>query len=197
MTRTARPVFGTFTAAIALMLVVVACGNVTLTLSSPGTGGGTPAGGNPQPGGGASGAIVSATELEAALPSTLCGQPSKKGSATGTGTVDASAPPNPFSAFTGGSASGAFAWADPTAANCQTSAVALAAVGPLAGIIMSAIALSAMGSGSGSQITLGGKLVYKIVDTPTSLYVYAKGATLFGVQAATDDEAAAALQQMP
>jgi hypothetical protein len=198
MTRTARPLIGTVAAAIALILMVVACGNVTLTVSTPTPAGLTPAPGVTQPaGGGASGAIVSAADLEATLPSTLCGQPSTKGSATGTGTVSASAPPNPFSAFTGGSASGAFAWADPTAANCQTSAVALAAVGPLAGIIMSAIALSAMGSGSGSQITLGGKLVYKIVDTPTSLYVYAKGAVLYGVQAATDDDAAAALQQMP
>jgi hypothetical protein len=190
-------VIGTFAAAIALMAVVVACGNVTLTVGTPGPGGATPVGATPPAGGGASGAVVSAAELEAALPSTLCGQPSKKGSATGTGTVDASAPPNPFSAFTGGSASGTFAWADPTAANCQTSAVALAAVGPLAGIIMSAITLAALGSGSGSQITLGGKSVYKIVDTPTSLYVYAKGTALFGVQAATDDDAAAALQQMP
>jgi hypothetical protein len=197
MTRTARPVIGTIAAAIALMVVVIACSNITITATTPSPGGATPAGGATQPPDQASGAVTSAADLEAALPATLCGQPSKKGSAAGTGTLNASAPPNPFTAFSGGSASGAFAYADPTDSSCQTSAVAFSASGPVAGFIMTAVSLAAMGSGSGTQLNLGGKSVYKIVDTPTSLYIYAKGAALFGVEAATDDDAAAALQQMP
>jgi hypothetical protein len=197
MTRTARPVFGTIVAAIALMLVVVACSNLTITATTPGPAGATPVAGASQPGVQASGAFTSAAELEAALPATLCGQPSTKGSATGTGTLNASAPPNPFAAFSGGSASGAFAYAESPSSDCQTSAVAFSATGPVAGFIMSAIALAAMGSGSGTQLNLGGKMVYKLVDTPTSTYIYAKGSALFAVDAATDDDAAAALQQMP
>jgi hypothetical protein len=196
MTRTARPVIGTIVSAIALM-AVVACSNLTITATTPAPAGATPVGGASQPGVQASGAFTSAAELEAALPATLCGQPSRKGSATGTGTVDASAPPNPFAAFSGGSASGAFAYAESPSSDCQTSAVAFSASGPVAGFMMSAIALAAMGSGSGSQLNLGGKTVYKLVDTPTSTYIYAKGSALFGVEAATDDDAAAALQQMP
>jgi hypothetical protein len=196
MTRTARPVIGTIVAATALM-VVVACSNLTITTTTPVPGGATPVGGATQPGGQASGGFTTAADLEAALPATLCGQPSTKGSVTGTGTLNASAPPNPFAAFAGGSASGAFAYAKPTSSDCQTSAIAFSAGGAAGGFIMSAIALAAMGSGSGSQLNLGGKMVYKLVDTPTSTYIYAKGDALYAVDAATDDDAAAALQQMP
>lgn len=183
-------------ATIALAIVVAACGS-TATPAPTGAGGGGGGGGGatPVPGtSSAAGGGVDAATLEAALPGTLCGQPSKKNGITGSATVDASAPPNPFAAF--GAAGGAFAYAE-GAGDCQTSAMGFAATGLAASFMMQAIALAATGSGSSGQLTLGGKTVYKIIDTPTSTYFYAKDNAFYAVQAATDNDAADALQQMP
>lgn len=196
MTRFARPAFGPVIGALALVVALAACGSAATP--SPAVPGATTPGGGPTAPGGSPivGGLTTAPELEAALPSTLCGKPSKKGSAAGSATVDASAPPNPFAAF-GGGAGGAFAFADSTDDSCDTSAVAFSATGMGSGFMMQAIALAAAGSGTGGQVNLGGKQVYKLVDTPTSTYIYAKGDALFAVEAATDDAAAEALQQMP
>ncbi|HEX7472601.1 MAG TPA: hypothetical protein VF323_05935, partial [Candidatus Limnocylindrales bacterium] len=166
-------------------------GTITITPASQAPGSTPVAGGSSAIGG-----FGSAPELEAALPSTLCGQPSKKASAAGTGTLNSSAPPNPFAAFAAGGVSGGFAYAEPASSDCKTSAVAFSVSGGMSTTIMQMMALGAAGSGGGT-VSLGGKTVTKIADTPTSTYFYAKGDALFAVEAATDDDAAAALSQMP
>jgi len=150
-------------------------------------------------GGGAlpSGLMNQAPDLEAKLPSTLCGAPVVKQSFAGDTSAAASANPmlGAFGALAGMGGTVSIALAIPTTtATCSESVFAYRIQG--VNSTMFATVLAAMASG-GSQVSLGGKTVTKVPSGGESVYFYVNGDTLFGVSGATDAEATQALSAMP
>jgi hypothetical protein len=197
---------GSFTLAAAL--VVAACGS-SATPSPSAAGSQAPASSQaPAPpasqaaastGGGAqsSGAgFNQAPDLEAKLPSQLCGGPVLKQSYAGSTSAAASANPmlGAFSALGGGGAVAIAVAASTTPDTCPVTVFAYQVAG--ANSQMFTTVLAAMAAG-GSQVSLGGKNVTKIPGDTTSTYIYVKDDTVYGVGDATDDQAGAALSALP
>jgi len=197
---------------VAAILVLGACGSsstpapgtpapgVTPTPTAPG-GPGTP---TPTDNGtGGSIAIPSfglnqAPDLEAKLPSKLCGGDVKKESFAGSTGAAASANPmiGAFGALgLGGNVQIAVAEST-TPDTCPVNVFAYKVPGGNSQMFTTILAAMATG---GSQASLGGKNVTKLADSgsTTATFFYVKDDTMYGVSDATDDQAGEALSQLP
>lgn len=137
-----------------------------------------------------------APDLEAKLPSKLCGTDTKRESFAGAGGAAASANPllGAFGALgAGGSVSIAIAEST-TPDTCPVNVFAYQVKGGNTQIFQTM--LTAMAAGA-SQVNLGGKNVTKIDESGSNTYIYIKDDTMFGVSDATDDQAGEALSQLP
>ncbi|MFI5262680.1 MAG: hypothetical protein ACHQZR_09030 [Candidatus Limnocylindrales bacterium] len=205
--------------ALVLALIVGACGSSatatpTATPQPTGAGGLGGLGGLFGSGGlGGSGGLLGGLsfhgnpDLEAKLPSTLCGGTAFKMSMPA-GAIPAAA----LGALGGGissllsgvtgtaTVSWAFAIADPTTgATCDTTIYAFQVSGGDPTTLMNEIVQSQVSDGAtSSQASVGGKNVTVLVTTDgTRTYSYVNGDTVYGVEAADDASAAAALSQLP
>ena len=137
-----------------------------------------------------------APDLEAKLPSQLCGGDVKKESFAGSTGAAASANPmlGAFGALgLGGNVAIAIAEST-TPDTCPVNVFAYQVPGGNAQMFTTI--LTAMAAG-GSQTSVGGKNVTKIDDNGTATYFYVKDDTLYGVSDATDDQASQALSALP
>jgi hypothetical protein len=137
-----------------------------------------------------------APDLEAALPSQLCGGSVVKQSYAGSTGAAASANPllGAFGALGAGGDVAIAVAASTTPDTCPVSVFAYRVKG--ANSQMFTTILAAMAAG-GSSVSLGGKTVTKIPGDTTSTFIYVKDDTLFGVSDGTDDQAGQALQALP
>jgi hypothetical protein len=191
MTRDATRRFGLLLVSSLVLMGAVACGGLTLPGQSAAT---SPSG----PSSSAVGGVGGAADLEALLPSQLCGQPSKKQSFGGTANIpDASN--NPYAALFAGLGSGGVAIAEPASTDtCKVSAAAFRLQGANQLIIQAFLAAAANDSGGqSSQVNLGGKAATKVDDAGDVLYIYVKGDTIFVVGAPSDDLATPVLAGLP
>jgi hypothetical protein len=137
-----------------------------------------------------------APDLEALLPSQLCGGPVIKQSYGGASAAGASANPL-LGAFAGLGAGGDVAIAvdaSTTPDTCPVSVFAYRIKG--ASSQMFSTVLAAMAAG-GSSVSLGGKTVTMIPSGATATYIYTKDDTLYGVSGGTSDQSGQALQALP
>ena len=139
-----------------------------------------------------------APDLEAVLPSQLCGGPVEKHSYAGAAGAGADASANPMiAAFGALGASGDVSIAveeSTTTDTCPVNVFAYRVKGLNSQMFTTVLAAMAAG---GSKVSLGGKDVTKIAESGTSTFIYVKDDTLFGVSEATDDQAGQALSQLP
>ena len=199
MTRTHARRFGPILV-IALPLIFAACNAITLPGQSTGTAGAPTTGPTTGPGGSPLPGVSFGDDkaLEAFLPATLCGQPSKKQSYSASSGQMPDASTNPYAALFSGLGSGSIAVAEPADSTCKSGAAAFKLQGANQFLIQAFLAAMAADSGTAaSQVNLGGKTVTKVAEEGDITYVYARNDTMFVVTAASDDEAASILAALP
>jgi len=180
---------------IALPLVFAACGAITLPGQSAGTGAPTTGPGSSLLPGVSFGDDKA---LEAFLPATLCGQPSKKQSYSASSGQLPDASANPYAALFSGLGSGSIAIAEPADSACKSGVAAFKLQGANQFLIQAFLAaMAADAGGASTQVNLGGKTVTKVTEDSDITYVYAKNDTMFVITAASDDEAASILSALP
>jgi hypothetical protein len=211
MTRTARPVVGSIVAAIALMVVIVACGSTATpapvvpggVATPPGA---TPAGGSTDPLGGLLGSLGlgnflhGAPELEAALPAQMCGAASIKfsmgGASFGAAAGQIPAFYGDLVGLTGKSlADMSFASASSSGSGNCPDITAFRVNGLDQNALQTLYTQMQTSDGiTTTPANIAGKNVLKTSDGD---YAYFKGDTVFTVDASTDEEAALGLQLLP
>jgi len=203
MTRLATRRLGLILAIASAMIVAVACNAVNVTLpgqSSAATTQPTTGQATTGPGGSILIGVGGAKDLEATLPSQLCGQPSVKQSFAANAAQLPAASSNPYSALFASLGSGAFAIAEPASKDtCKVSAAAFRLQGANQFIIQAfLLAAASDSSGQSTQVNLGGKAATKIDDQSDEiLYIYVKVDTIYVVGAPSDDLAGPALSALP
>jgi hypothetical protein len=203
MTRLATRRLGLILAIASAMIVAVACNAVNVTLpgqSSAATTQPTTGQATTGPGGSILIGVGGAKDLEATLPSQLCGQPSVKQSFAANATQLPAPTSNPYSALFASLGSGAFAIAEPASKDtCKVSAAAFRLQGANQFIIQAfLLAAASDSSGQSTQVNLGGKAATKIDDQSDEiLYIYVKVDTIYVVGAPSDDLAGPALSALP
>jgi hypothetical protein len=197
MIRHAAHRFGSIGAMTLAMLIAAACNGIALPgQSSAPT---SAAGGGSVPGA----SIGTAADLEAMLPSQLCGKPAKKQSiAAGLPSASPGSSVNPFGDLfgaLGGTGAAQIAVVEPVdSTTCKLSAAAFRLTGVNQAFLQMILStMASQSGGSSGNVTLGGKSVIKVADTESTTYVYVKGDVIFAIDASGDDLATSVLSALP